>query len=78
MTVLPVLIAGVVVVAVGLLALSMSNSLSKFAASKHPYLRPGSDVESYRRRNARGIRMVGILQIVFGLGLIIFSIGIAR
>lgn len=68
----PLLIAGLAVAALGALTWLIAPRIAKFGAQSKAYLKPGLDQEWERRRQVPLIRTVATLEILFGLGIVLF------
>jgi hypothetical protein len=69
-----VLVAGLAVLVVGVFMWAISRPLAQWAGRSHPFLEPGPAQQDFARRKLPGIRVVATLWLLFGAGLIIYSL----
>lgn len=70
----PIILAGLLNIGIGIFAWAISGVLSRIASGSYAYLRPGQDKEAFRRRNAVLIRIIAILFVVLGIGIVVYGL----
>lgn len=74
----PAVISGLILMAIGIFAWIISDRLAKSGTASLEYLQPGRNMQTFRRVNVVGIRVVGTVQFLVGLGLTVYAIMTGR